>query len=38
MDSHVRIDPLKEQFARWPVPGLQEVLVIRYGEVRRLFP
>lgn len=37
-DSDVRIGTLRDQFARWPVPGLRELLVIRYGEVRRLFP
>jgi hypothetical protein len=36
-DSRVRVDELREQF-RWPIPGLEEVLVIRRGDVRRLFP
>jgi hypothetical protein len=33
----VRLDDLREVF-RTPMAGLQEVLVIRCGEVRRLFP
>lgn len=35
--ARVRVDDLREQ-VRWPIPGLEEVLVIRRGEVRRLFP
>jgi hypothetical protein len=35
--ARIRVDELREQF-RWPIPGLEEVLVIRRGEVRRLFP
>jgi hypothetical protein len=35
--SKARVDDLREQFRR-PIPGLEEVLVIRRGEVRRLFP
>jgi len=37
-DSSVRIDDLREQFRKWPIDGLDEVLVMRARTVVRLFP
>lgn len=37
-DSAVDIDVLRAQFADWPIEGLQEVLVVRGGQVIPLFP
>ncbi|MFS0699317.1 hypothetical protein AB6N24_05025 [Cellulomonas sp. 179-A 4D5 NHS] len=37
-DNPVSIDALRTQFASWGIPGLQEVLAVRGGEVVRIFP
>lgn len=37
-DSGLTIDQLRTQFRDWPISGLEEVLVVRGGEVIPLFP
>lgn len=37
-DSAASMDALRTQFTRWPIEGLDEVMVLRGGQVLRLFP
>jgi len=37
-DSAVAIDDLREQLQAWPIPRLEEVLVLKAGQITRLFP
>lgn len=37
-DSKVSIEALRAQFAAWPVEGLQEIIVVRGGQVIPFFP
>ena len=37
-DSAVDMSTLREQFADWPVDGLEEVITIRNGNIEHLFP
>jgi contact-dependent growth inhibition (CDI) system CdiA-like toxin len=37
-DSDVSIDQLKEQFGRWHIQDLEEVIVVRDRKIYRIFP
>jgi hypothetical protein len=37
-DSSVSLDALAKQFQGYPIPGLEEVLIVRNGNVSRFWP
>jgi hypothetical protein len=37
-DSDVSIDQLKEQFGRWYIQDLEEVIAVRDSKIYRIFP